>query len=134
MNKNPPSKQKQTTTSVITTLYKKYNEGNPWKTFTVGSKSTIRTTSSIQLLFCRNWSVKDAPMWHHVACGPKNGDVCSFSQQSTPPHSGKPPAVTHVPIFQTANKMTSRWCILDWLVSAKKPFVYYSIYKSFTVA
>ena len=32
----------------------------------------------------------------------------SFGQQNITPHYGKPPAVTHVPFFQTACKITSR--------------------------
>ena len=43
----------------------------------------------------------------------------SFGQKSTPPHSGKPPAVTHIPFFQTACKMISRRCVVAWPVSAK---------------
>ena len=44
----------------------------------------------------------------------------SFNQWNTPPHFGKPPAVTHVPFFQTACKMTSHQCIFAWPFSAKK--------------
>ena len=45
----------------------------------------------------------------------------SFSQQLTPPHSGKLPAVTHVLLFQTAVKMMSCQCIVAGQVSAKNP-------------
>ena len=35
------------------------------------------------------------------------------------PHSGKPPAVTHFPFFQTAPEMMSRRCIVAWPVFTK---------------
>ena len=44
----------------------------------------------------------------------------SFGQQSTPPYPGKHPLVTHVLLFQTACRMTSRWSVVAWPVSAKK--------------
>ena len=45
-----------------------------------------------------------------------------FSQQSTPPHSGKLPAVTHILFFQMACKMMSHRCVIAWPVSAKKMY------------
>ena len=47
-----------------------------------------------------------------------------LSKQRTLPHSGKFPAVTHLLIFQTACKMTSRQCNVAGAVSAKNVYYY----------
>ena len=53
---------------------------------------------------------------------------CVFSPKLTLSHSGKLPAVTYLPIFQTPCEMTSRLCIIACSVSAKKAILYYWIF------
>ena len=44
----------------------------------------------------------------------------AFNKKPTLPLSGKLPTVTHTLFFQTAYKMTSRWCIVAWSIYTKK--------------
>ena len=49
----------------------------------------------------------------------------TLANNHTPPNSWKLYAITHVLLFQTALKMTSRRCIVAKAVSSKKAIVYY---------
>ena len=46
-------------------------------------------------------------------------EPCNFSQGGHSSSPGKPPTVTHVPLFQTACKVTSIWCSSAQALSAK---------------
>ena len=88
---------------------------------------SLSPISTKQLFFCRNWSSRDAPMWHHFPCSLSKGEcfVCqkrekekeTFSQQNTSPHSEKSPAVTHVPFF----KLHAKWHHVDGLLPDQFP-------------
>ena len=59
------------------------------------------------LLISANVSVLENAGEHCSTSSNKNKCMSSFRQQNTPPHSIKPPAVTHIPYFQTACKIMS---------------------------
>ena len=65
------------------------------------------------------------PVWNKVIQFFFAKKLSGKDAQSTPPHSKKLHAVTHILSFQTARKMMSSRCIFAWWLSAKKTIVNY---------
>ena len=105
--------------------------------------SQLEEGSSIQIVFCQNWSSYDAQSWRHFAFSREIGAVgyvlgfvfvyckyCSVHLRTIPPlspskhvaHSpshAKLPAVTHAPNFMTACRLSSWLRAIAGPVSAK---------------